>query len=115
MCQTINPIELYRDVCGIAPAFVPRHVEHKSKAFGGRLLFPALQTPGELDVSYPVQQPINKDSLFLAQQFARFAGNCQTEQKRKAYMNQANFFMTGAYQGHEAAVNFWNQFWSESL
>lgn len=110
MCQIINPIEQHRKVCGYAPAFVPRAIEHQSKRYGGMMLYPATQSPGELDHYYPANEAIDKDALFLAQQLARFAGNCQTEQARNARNNQANYILTAAYIGGAAADDFWSQF-----
>lgn len=111
MCQVINPIEQHRKVCGYAPAFVPRKIQHDVKSFGGKaLLYPALQTPGEIATPYPLNQPVDKNALFLAQQLARFAGNCQTEKARNERINQANYLLTAAYAGSSDAEQFWGQF-----
>ncbi len=101
----INPIEWHRDRMNTAPRFYARMVEseHKSK-----MLYPA-------KLSYcPVRFPsiagqIDKERLFLAQQLARFARHCSPEVAERR-VNQANYHLTGAYQGGAEHDAFWQAF-----
>lgn len=68
------------------------------------------QEQSSVSVKYPsVSGMINRDSLFLAQQLARFAGNCRSTAAKDRYINQANYELTRAYMGGTQHELFWNQ------
>lgn len=70
--------------------------------------YPLSHSKRTIDIRY-TSAPINRDALFLAQQYARFAGHCH-QKAAERYNNKANYLLTEAYQGGEENNAFWSQF-----
>lgn len=105
ICQPINPIEAARDA-GSIYIFPVKHLACSI----GKLPHPPAYSSLSIAVKYPsIHGMINRDALFLAQQFARFSGNCRTAKARDRYNNLANYELTRAYVGGCEHNDFWSQ------
>lgn len=73
-------------------------------------LYPQAVSPRSLSVRFTPAK-VDRDHLYLAQQYARFAECCKTADKRQVYFNKANYFLAGAFLGHTSNEAFTEQFW----
>lgn len=102
-----NAIETFRNNGGVYVFDKCRVISENGK----QLPFPVTLSDTEIEHKYPpIGDQLNRNALYMAQQLARFAGNCQDLDERNKYINRANFLLTAAYEGDEDHEQFWSQF-----